>query len=99
MFTVKGDDVIVTVDKKSKKAAWEYDWNGISIFPKAIADGEIRETIIHELFHAILDKYYYANTSNPLLTKKQEEQLVNILSNELDRNRDIIDKLSKTLNK
>ena len=94
MFTVKGDDVIVTVDKKSKKAAWEYDWNGISIFPKAIADGEIRETIIHELFHAILDKYYYVNT-----TKKQEEQLVNILSNELDRNRDIIDKLYKTLNK
>lgn len=99
MFTVKGDDIIITVDKKSKHCAWEYDWNNISIYPKAIADWEIRETIIHELLHAILDKYYYVNTSNPLLTKKQEEQLVNILSNELDRNWDIIDKLSKTLNK
>lgn len=51
---------------------------------------DLRETIIHELIHCILHKYYYTRTSNPIIKPKIEEQLVNILASELDKNIDTI---------
>jgi len=67
----------------------EYDNNEI-IICKDIEQWEYRETIIHELMHCILHKYYYTRTSNPLLNSKIEEQLVSILANELNNNLDAV---------
>ena len=58
-----------------------------------------RDTVIHELIHAILDKYYYVNTSTPVFSKEIEEQLVNILSSELDKNWEGIASITKLIKK
>jgi vacuolar-type H+-ATPase subunit C/Vma6 len=56
----------------------------------------MRPTKLNDL-HVVLDKYYYTKTSAPILSRRQEEQLVNILADELDNNRKNIIKITKEL--
>lgn len=99
-LSVKWYDINITIDKnKENHNSWEYiDWE-IYLYKRNILDSEYRETIIHELLHAILDKYYYVNTSSPIFSKEIEEQIVNIISSELDKNRDGINAIYKILKK
>lgn len=93
-FIVKWESVMTEYDSTLIND-WEADNNTISFWHPPI--DEIRETVIHELLHVILEKYYYTHTSAPILSRRQEEQLVNILANELDNNRKNIIKITKEL--
>lgn len=99
-LSVKWNDINITIDKnKENDNAWEYIDGEIYLYKRNILDSEYRETIIHELLHAILDQYYYVNTSSPIFSKEIEEQIVNIISSELDKNRDWINAIYKILKK
>jgi len=77
--------------------SWEYDDDVIRLDRNNMNKDEYMEAIIHELIHCILDKYYYVNTSNPIINNKIEEQLVNILSNEIANNRKNIKSIHKEI--
>ena len=97
---MKWDDINITIDRNNNNGnAWEYiDWD-IYLYPKSMWLSDHRDTVIHELIHAILDKYYYVNTSTPVFSKEIEEQLVNILSSELDKNWEGIASFTKLIKK
>lgn len=97
---MKWEDINIIINNtKDSENCWEYDDGEIYLYKKSIPDTEYRETIIHELIHAILDKYYYVNTSTPVFSKEIEEQLVNILSSELDKNWEGIASITKLIKK
>jgi len=75
---------------KNITASWEYLDDEIKYNPENFWEDK-RNIMIHELLHAILEKYAFTETSNPIIPPIMEEQFVSIFAKEINKNLPIIE--------